>query len=174
MTDAELLASYAATGSEGAFGEIVGRYAPMVYSTCRRALGEGPAADDAAQATFLVLVRKVRRLPPDTELAGWLYLTARHAAADAVKQAARRARHEREAMTMRARAAGGEPAPAGQEPLRLRWRGHKLTHSYHDAVTYGPVLAAGRIGLRHWGGRMDGSYQDFRVWRLAGAEANGK
>jgi len=43
----------------------------------------------------------------------------------------------------------------------------KLVHSYHDAATYGPVLTAGRIGLRHWGG-MDGSYQDFRVWRLAG------
>jgi hypothetical protein len=40
-----------------------------------------------------------------------------------------------------------------------------LIHHYVDAGTYGPVLNAGRIGLRHWAG-MDGSYRDFRVCRL--------
>jgi hypothetical protein len=49
----------------------------------------------------------------------------------------------------------------------------KLVHSYCDAATYGPVLAAGRIGLRHWGG-MDGSYKDFRVWRLVSDEEKAK
>jgi hypothetical protein len=49
----------------------------------------------------------------------------------------------------------------------------QLVHSYYDAATYGPVLAAGRIGLRHWGG-MDGSYKDFRVWQLVSEPGNAK
>lgn len=45
----------------------------------------------------------------------------------------------------------------------------KLIHNYVDAGTFGAVLAAGRIGIRHWAG-MDGSYKSFRVSRLVRAE----
>ena len=41
----------------------------------------------------------------------------------------------------------------------------KLVHQYLDAATYGPVLAAGHIGIRHWAG-LDASYKNFRVYRL--------
>jgi hypothetical protein len=41
----------------------------------------------------------------------------------------------------------------------------ELIHSYYDAGTYGEVLDAGRIGLRHWAG-LDGSYKQFKVYRL--------
>jgi len=109
-TDSELLASYAATGSPEAFAGIVERHTPMVFSACLRVLGDRQAAEDAAQATFLVLVRKARGLRAGTALAGWLYLAARNAAGDARKLAARRARHEKEAAEMRARTAGAEPA----------------------------------------------------------------
>jgi len=44
----------------------------------------------------------------------------------------------------------------------------KLINTYYDAATYGPVLTAGRIGIRHWAG-MDASYRDFRVYRLIDA-----
>jgi RNA polymerase sigma factor (sigma-70 family) len=97
MTDRELLARFALTGSSGVFSEIVARHADVVYSTCRRMLGEGRGAEDAAQATFLVLFRKGRRLRPGTVLSDWLHRTARNCARNLARAEARRARREREA-----------------------------------------------------------------------------
>ncbi len=103
MTDRELLTSYAATGSQEAFGELVGRHADKVYSTCRRVLGDGHAAEDASQAVFLVLARKARDLSPRTVISGWLFLAARKSALSLRKKLGCRARHELEAATMRRR-----------------------------------------------------------------------
>ena len=58
MTDRELLAKFTAMGSHEAFGEIVRRHADIVHSACLRILGDPHAAEDAAQATFLVLLKK--------------------------------------------------------------------------------------------------------------------
>ena len=80
MTDRELFSKYAASGSSRAFAEIVKRHSAMVYSTCLRVLGDAHAAEDAAQAAFLVLVGKAKKLPKNTVLSGWLFLTAQHAA----------------------------------------------------------------------------------------------
>ena len=117
MTDRELLASYAASGSQAAFAEMVERYGGMVYAVCLRALGDAHAAEDATQAVFLVLVRKARGLPGSTLLPGWLHRTAGLVARDAGKLAERRARHEKEAAAMRraatpARGTPGLPAEA--------------------------------------------------------------
>ena len=97
MTDHEILAQYASTGSEQAFAEIVRRYSATVHSACLRILGESNAAADATQATFMVLARKARKLSPRTILSGWLYLTARTSAQKLRRAERRRARHEREA-----------------------------------------------------------------------------
>ena len=45
----------------------------------------------------------------------------------------------------------------------------KLSHHWYDGATYGPVLDAGHIGLRHWAG-LDASYKDFHVYRLEPAK----
>jgi RNA polymerase sigma factor (sigma-70 family) len=103
MTDRELLARYVREGSQEAFAEIVGRHRDMVYSTCLRILGNREDAEDAAQATFMVLVRKAARLSGDEPLAGWLYRSAEFAARNARKIRFRRRRRELEARTMDAK-----------------------------------------------------------------------
>ena len=89
-TDRELLAEYAATGSGQAFDELVGRHSAAVYSACLRILGQTHAAEDAAQAVFLVLARKAGRLGGERGLAGWLLLVARHVASRALRDESRR------------------------------------------------------------------------------------
>ena len=56
--DADLLLAYAERGDAAAFRRIVERHGPMVLGLCRRALGDGHAAEDAFQAAFLVLARQ--------------------------------------------------------------------------------------------------------------------
>jgi len=118
MRDAELLARYAenARGASECFGEMVSRHADMVYSTCLRMLGDRHLAEDATQAVFLVLARRAGSIPARASLAGWLYQTARHAALDARKRVARRARHEKEAAAMRrAKTPESSPGPDWNE-----------------------------------------------------------
>ena len=57
-SDAELLGRFARLRDEGAFAALVGRHGPMVLNACRRVLGDADAAEDAFQATFLVLARR--------------------------------------------------------------------------------------------------------------------
>ncbi|MHC4916663.1 MAG: RNA polymerase sigma factor [Planctomycetota bacterium] len=62
MTDRELLERYVATGHGRAFEALVAGHADMVCSVCRRILGDEHAAEDAAQATFLLLAHKAGSL----------------------------------------------------------------------------------------------------------------
>lgn len=96
-SDGALLRSLRDTGpgADAAFGELMKRHGPMVLTVCRRVLGDRAAADDAFQATFLLLLRKngsVRR--PDS-LASWLYGVAYRVAHHARRSAARRRLVER-------------------------------------------------------------------------------
>jgi RNA polymerase sigma factor (sigma-70 family) len=100
VTDRELLAEYVSKGSEEAFSEIVERHLGRVLATCLRALGDHQEAEDAAQAVFLLLVKKAGSISHGTILSGWLYLAARNVAMNALKRRARRAKHEREAGEM--------------------------------------------------------------------------
>ena len=70
--DAVLLARFALSRDEGAFAALVGRHGPMVLRLCRRVLADPHAADDAFQATFLVLARRAGALRRPHALAGWL------------------------------------------------------------------------------------------------------
>jgi DNA-directed RNA polymerase specialized sigma24 family protein len=74
MTDRQLLDEFAGRRSRRAFAALVDRHAGMVYSTCLRMLGERPAAEQATQASFMILARKADRVAPGS-LAGWLYKT---------------------------------------------------------------------------------------------------
>jgi RNA polymerase sigma factor (sigma-70 family) len=81
LGDNELLARFLSDRDEAAFEEIVSRHGPMVRAVCRRMLGPTADADDAFQATFLVLIRKARSIRRQHLLANWLcavaYRTAR-------------------------------------------------------------------------------------------------
>ncbi len=72
-SDAELVAQYVRTRDEGAFAELLRRHGPTVYGVCRRVVGNGPDADDAFQAVFLVLARKAGTIGEPGLVGNWLY-----------------------------------------------------------------------------------------------------
>src|SRR5262249_25466267 len=88
--DGELLRRFARTGDAAAFERLVRRHRPMVLGVCRRVLRDGPDADDAFQATFLLLVRKAGFLPQPDRLGPWLHGVAYRTALKARARAARR------------------------------------------------------------------------------------
>lgn len=71
--DGDLLERFASRRDEAAFEALVQRHGPMVLGVCRRVLGQGHDAEDAFQATFLVLVRKASSIARPELLGNWLY-----------------------------------------------------------------------------------------------------
>jgi RNA polymerase sigma factor (sigma-70 family) len=74
--DAELLERFVQQRDETAFEVLVWRHGTMVLSVCTRVLRDAQEAEDAFQATFLVLARKARSVGRASSLAGWLYRVA--------------------------------------------------------------------------------------------------
>ncbi len=72
-TDHELLLRFARRSDESAFEEILRRHGPLVLGVCRRVLGNGHDAEDAFQATFLVLAKSARKIRKKGALTHWLY-----------------------------------------------------------------------------------------------------
>lgn len=97
LDDHELLAEYASTKSETAFGVLVARYVNLVYSAALRFTGNPHHAEEITQAVFIILAHKAGRLRRGTVLSGWLYHTARLTAANFVKGEIRRQFREQEA-----------------------------------------------------------------------------
>jgi RNA polymerase sigma factor (sigma-70 family) len=88
--DGALLDCFVADGDETAFEAIVARHGSMVLGVCRRLLRDPHDADDAFQATFLVLVKKARQLRDAERLGPWLYGVATRVATKARAREARR------------------------------------------------------------------------------------
>ncbi len=95
--DAELLRRFIAGRDETAFAALVARHGPVVRAACRRVLGDTADADDAFQATFVVLVRRAGAIARPELLGNWLYGTAYRTACRARVDAARRRMKERRA-----------------------------------------------------------------------------
>jgi RNA polymerase sigma factor (sigma-70 family) len=89
-SDADLLGRFVRRGDEPAFAALLARHGPMVHNVCRRLLGDRHAAEDAFQATFLVLARRAAALRRPAALAGWLYAVAYRVALRARAGLARR------------------------------------------------------------------------------------
>src|SRR5579871_5392383 len=89
-SDRELLQSFAGRRDESAFAELVRRHGPMVLSVCRRILHRSQDAEDAFQATFLVLFRKSATHFWRDNVGGWLHRVATRVALHVRSQTARR------------------------------------------------------------------------------------
>jgi RNA polymerase sigma factor (sigma-70 family) len=94
LGDRELLRRFAEQNDQAAFAALVHRYSGLVLGVCRRSLGNAQDAEDACQATFLLLARKAADGQWRPSLVNWLYTTARRVAANARRAARRRARRE--------------------------------------------------------------------------------
>src|SRR5262249_55820640 len=73
LTDGQLLDAFLTRRDEAAFEALVRRHGPMVLGVCQRVAGNVHDAEDAFQATFLVLVRKAASLRVRELLGNWLY-----------------------------------------------------------------------------------------------------
>src|SRR5215831_10635624 len=100
QTDSQLLKRFVHQQDKGAFAVLVKRHGPMVLAVCRRVLQHAHDADDAFQATFLVLVRKAASIAQPELLGNWLYGVAYRVAQRVRTTTYRRQAHERRAPAM--------------------------------------------------------------------------
>jgi RNA polymerase sigma factor (sigma-70 family) len=96
LTDGQLVERFLAHRDETAFATLVRRHGPMVRSVCRRVVGNEHDADDAFQATFLVLVRKAASVRPREQVGNWLYGVAHRTALKARSLMLRRRAKEKQ------------------------------------------------------------------------------
>jgi RNA polymerase sigma factor (sigma-70 family) len=99
-TDGQLLVDYIRHRDGPALAALVRRHGPMVWGVCRRVLGNWHDAEDAFQATFLVLVRKAASLASPELVANWLYGVAHQTALKARATAAKRKTRESQVTPM--------------------------------------------------------------------------
>jgi RNA polymerase sigma-70 factor (ECF subfamily) len=97
VPDYALLRRYVANGDQAAFRTLVRRHERVVFGTCQRVLGDSHLAQEAFQATFMVLARKAAVLDVGQPLTAWLCKVAFRAALRLRTAVANRRRREREA-----------------------------------------------------------------------------
>jgi RNA polymerase sigma factor (sigma-70 family) len=107
-TDGQLLDSFLHQKDKAALAALVRRHGPMVWGVCSRMLRSHHDAEDAFQATFLVLVQKAATLPDPEMVGNWLYGVAHQTAVRMRALAARRALRERQVAVL--------PEPTSAEP----------------------------------------------------------
>lgn len=145
LTDRALLDRFAAGGdhpAQLAFAALVARHGPMVLRACRAVLRDAHAAEDAFQATFLVLARRGGSLWVRKSLGPWLHRVATRVSVRLRDTTARRKQHENRAAESRVEAReGGVPEDIG--PI-IHAEIDRLPDRYRD-----PVVLCDLEGLTH-------------------------
>lgn len=111
-SDAELLRQFVGQRDEAAFTALLRRHEQLVWRVCWNALGHVQDAEDAFQATFVVLAHSAAKIDKPAMLGSWLHGVAVRIACKAKREAARRRKHEREAANM----------PRRKPSSELSWR----------------------------------------------------
>jgi RNA polymerase sigma factor (sigma-70 family) len=117
VSDGELLRRFISQNDAAALELLVWRYQRLVFGICRRVLQDEHDAEDAFQATFLVLVRKARSVSRQEALGGWLYQVATRTALAARAARSRRTAHECSPGGHNARSASQVDLPAERREL---------------------------------------------------------
>ena len=138
LADADLLGRFADQGDEAAFESLVWRHASLVFGVCRRVLGQTEDAEDAFQATFLILARKAGAVRRRATVGPWLYRVA--------ERVALRARSRRRAAVPLPTELTGAFQPDSTEQAELR---RLLT----DEVMRLPARYRSAVVLRYLEGR---------------------
>src|SRR3954463_11440590 len=119
LADNELLRRYCSDRSEHAFAELIERHADLVYSAALHQLNGNPdLARDVTQVVFTDLALKAASLRLQGSLAGWLYTSARFAAAKLIRSEQRRQAREEKALVMDNLEIA--PGSTGDDPAGLR------------------------------------------------------
>ena len=129
VTDRQFLERFAADRDQAAFAALVRRHGGLVLGVCRRVLGNDADAEDAFQATFLLLSKKAGTLGWNESIGGWLYKVAYHIATRARRSAARRRQHEQRVPPMPPNSADASAISADLRPI-LDEELHRLPEKY--------------------------------------------
>lgn len=132
--DAALLSRFLDAHDEDAAGVLVARHLPAVRAVCRSVLRDPHDADDAAQATFLVLVRRAGAVRDRQALGGWLCRVAWRTANRLREQNARRVARREPGVEPDTTPAAIEAAPAGDVRAALDEEIARLPEQYRAAV----------------------------------------
>ncbi len=118
LSDATLLERFVTCREEAAFAALVQRHGPRVLGACRRILRNEHDAEDAFQATFLLLARKAADMPWRESVGGWLCAAAHRLSLNTRASVSRRRRRELPvAVLASVNPANGIPAlPEGEDP----------------------------------------------------------
>ena len=133
VTDGQLLNDFVRFGDQGAFDGLVSRHGPAVLHVCRGVLQDRHEAEDAFQATFLVLVREAPLLKDPDAVGGWLRGVAYRTALRARCRAARRREFEKTRATM-SRLAGFPEEITPELRWVIREELERLPDDYRQAV----------------------------------------
>ncbi len=133
VSDAALLDRFAGERDEGAFAALVARHGAMVLAVCRGVLRDPVNAEDAFQATFLILARRVGSLRVQGSLGGWLHRVAHRVAVRANVDAARLRSRESRGIQMDA-IAGRDSATVDRRNSELHEEIARLPEAMRRAV----------------------------------------
>jgi RNA polymerase sigma factor (sigma-70 family) len=116
MSDDQMVADFVSLGDGSAFEGLVRRYGPMVFRVCRDVLGDPQDAEDAFQATFVVLLRQAGSIRDRASIGRWLYEVASRISRRERRRVAKIRSQERQVPAM------DWAAPPDFDPAAREWK----------------------------------------------------